>query len=94
MRTADANDTRMLTLAVEAGLHFLRMVELNATAKKYRPAFLANYTLQPLPAQPAPVADDTTLRFVQTNVGRAPDAHGSRQRFATRTHHRSSSTPC
>ena len=74
MRAADANDSRMLTLAVEAGLHFLRMLELNATAKKYRPAFLANYTLQQLPEQPAPVADDTTLRFVQTNVGRAPDA--------------------
>lgn len=74
MRAADANDSRMLALAVEAGLHFLRMVELNATAKKYRPAFLANYTLQPLPAQPAPVADDNTLRFVQANVGRAPDA--------------------
>lgn len=74
MRAADANDARLLALAVEAGLHFLRMLELNATAKKYRPAFLANYAMQPLPTQPVPVADDATLRLVQTVVGRAPDA--------------------
>lgn len=74
MRAADANDVRMLSLAVEAGLHFLRMVELNATAKKYRPAFLATYVLQQLPAQKDLIDDDNTLRFVQTMVGRAPDA--------------------
>jgi hypothetical protein len=74
MRADDDNDSRMLTLAVDAGLHFLRMLELNATGKKYRPAFLAKYTMQPLPSSPAPIADDATLRFVQTMVGRAPDA--------------------
>jgi hypothetical protein len=74
MRPADDSDARMLTLAVDAGLHFLRMLDLNATAKKYRTAFLTNYTLQPLSTQQAPVADDATLRFVQTMVGRAPDA--------------------
>jgi hypothetical protein len=74
MRAADANDSRMLMLAVEAGLHFLRMLELNATGKKYRPAFLARYTMQPLPTQAVSVADDATLRLVQAMVGRAPDA--------------------
>src|SRR5262245_52438163 len=78
MRATDAADVRMLTLAVEAGLHFLRMVELNAVAKKYRAAFLANYLLQqplPPPTGPAaPVEDDATRRFLLTMVGRAPDA--------------------
>src|SRR5262249_26027460 len=50
MRATDATDARMLSLAVEAGLHFLRLVEANTVAKKYRPAFLANYLLQ----RPAP----------------------------------------
>lgn len=71
MRPAGADDSRMLTLAVEAGLHFLRMLERNATAKKYRPAFLAHYVLQPSLTLPA---DDAGRRFVQTMVGRAPDA--------------------
>jgi hypothetical protein len=41
MRPADDGDPRMLRLAVEAGLHFLRMLDLDAAAKKYRAAFLA-----------------------------------------------------
>src|SRR5262245_37359294 len=39
MRAADASDARMLTFAVESGLHFLRMLELQAMSK-YRPVFL------------------------------------------------------
>jgi hypothetical protein len=74
MRATDGNDSRMLTLAVEAGLHFLRMLELNAIAKKYRPAFLAKYAMQALSAQAAAVADEATLRLVRTSAGRAPDA--------------------
>jgi hypothetical protein len=74
MRAADATDSRMLKLAVEAGLHFLRMIELDTKAKKYRPAFLANYLLQQLPTQPPPITDDATTRYVQRMVGRAPDA--------------------
>ncbi|MEP6729178.1 MAG: hypothetical protein ABJE10_01005 [bacterium] len=73
MRPADDTDARMLTLSVEAGLHFLRMVELNATTKKYRAAFLSAYVLQQPASQP-PVPDDNATRFVQTMVGRAPDA--------------------
>ncbi len=87
MRAAGASDARMLALAVEAGLHFLRMVGLNTAAKKYRAAFLANYLLQQPsptpPAESAPVEDDTTRRFVQTMVGRAPDA----RRLATAFRH-------
>ncbi|CAG1012340.1 hypothetical protein BURK2_04496 [Burkholderiales bacterium] len=79
MRPADADDARMLTLAVDAGLHFLRMLELSAAGKKYRLAFIAQYAMQPLPAQKA--ADDATARFVQTMAGRAPDARRLAQAF-------------
>jgi hypothetical protein len=74
MRPASASDNRMLKLAVEAGLHFLHMVDLNATAKKYHAAFLTKYALQPLSAQAVAALDDATIRFVQMVAGRCPDA--------------------
>ena len=40
----------MLPLAVEGGLHFLRVLETNRTGKAYRPAFLSRYALQQLPS--------------------------------------------
>src|SRR5262249_45988471 len=52
----------------------LRMIELNTTAKKYRPAFLATYLLQQPSTQAGAVTNDPTMRFVQMMVGRAPDA--------------------
>src|SRR5262245_52324601 len=72
MRAADANDARMLTFAVEAGLHFLRMLELQALSK-YRSAFLTKLALQPLSPTTSARADDATLRYMQSMVGRAPD---------------------
>ena len=74
MRAGSANDPRMLTLTVEAGLHFLRMLESTRCRRATAPAFIAKYALQPLPAAPAAAADDATRRFVQTMAGRAPDA--------------------
>ena len=74
MRAASATDTRMLTLTVDAGLRFLRMLELDPVAAKYRPAFLAKYALQPLAAAAAAAADPDTLRFAAVMAGRAPDA--------------------
>ena len=73
MRAADANDARMLTFAVEAGLHFLRMLELQALSKSYRSAFLVKLALQPLSPASAAVVDDATARYVQSMLGRAPD---------------------
>jgi hypothetical protein len=73
MRAAGVNDSRMLTLSMDAGLHFLRMVELNATTQKYRPAFLTTYAMQP-PTPSNAVVDDASARLIQTMVGRAPDA--------------------
>jgi len=73
MRPGNAG-ARMLPLAVEAGLHFLRLLELDTTGKRYRAAFAARYTLQPLNGDDAVSADAATARFMQTMVGRAMDA--------------------
>jgi len=73
MRAADANDARMLTFAVEAGLHFLRMLELQPLSKSYRSAFLAKLALQSLTPASAALIDDATSRYIQSMVGRAPD---------------------
>ena len=70
MRAADANDARMLTFAVEAGLHFLRMLEQQSLSQSYRAAFLTKLALQSFGAS----MDEATRRFVQTMQGRAPDA--------------------
>ncbi|MEO6407392.1 MAG: hypothetical protein ABIO45_01395 [Burkholderiaceae bacterium] len=76
MRPADANDARMLTLAVESGLHFLRMLEGQPLSKSYRAAFIKHFSLQALPSAPpdADPIDEGTARFMQTMTGRAPDA--------------------
>ena len=61
--------------AVEAGLHFLRMLELQPLSKSYRAAFIAQFALQPLRRRRGDAADDeATSRFVQSMAGRAPDA--------------------
>jgi len=72
MRPAGVDDARMLRLAVEAGLHFLLMLEQQPLSKKYRPALIARFALQ-APAVLAE-ADEETSRYVATMVGRAPDA--------------------
>ncbi len=73
MRAADVNDPSMLPLAVEAGLHFLRMLEQQAPSRSYRAALIGKFALQALPAS-IDTADETTQRFAQIMVGRAPDA--------------------
>lgn len=74
MRAADEHDPRLLTLAVDAGLQFLRMLELDPAARAYRPAFLARYAMPPLAGEALPDADGVGVAFVQTMAGRAPDA--------------------
>jgi hypothetical protein len=72
MRPTSPTDDRMLTLAAEAGLHFLRMLDADATARKYRPAFLAASLMQ----MPAALAEgsDAAARLLRSLAGRAPDA--------------------
>jgi hypothetical protein len=74
MRPAAASEARMLRLSVEAGLHFLRMLESQPLSRNYRTGFITRFALQPLDAEQLEAADEPTVRFVQTMVGRALDA--------------------
>jgi hypothetical protein len=64
----------MLRLSVEAGLHFLLMLEQQPLSRKYRPAFIARFALQRPDQSVLDKADEETRRFVETMVGRAADA--------------------
>jgi hypothetical protein len=74
MRPVNVNDLSMLSLSVEAGLHFLHMLQQQPLTTSYRAPFITNYALQPLPAALAAATDEATRRFAQTMAGRAPDA--------------------
>ena len=73
MRAADATEARMLPFAVDAGLHFLRMLEGQALPAIYRGRFIAKFALAPLASPPAALVDDATVRYVQSMAGRALD---------------------
>ncbi|HKU15275.1 MAG TPA: hypothetical protein VJQ52_12845 [Steroidobacteraceae bacterium] len=73
-RPAGPDDARMLRLSVEAGLHFLLMLDQQPLSKKYRPALVARFGLQRPGDSVLAKADEETRRFVETMVGRAPDA--------------------
>jgi hypothetical protein len=73
IRPLNATEPRMLRLRVEAGLHFLRMLELQPLSRSYRAAFVNRYALRPIAPQSIQTFDEGTARFVQTMVGRAPD---------------------
>ncbi len=73
MRANDANDARMLTFAVESGLHFLRTLESQALSKSYRSVFITKIALQPLDPASSALIDDASSRYMQSMVGRAPD---------------------
>ncbi len=72
-RPASATDARALVLRVEAGLHFLRMLEAQPLAGDYRVSLATRFALQPIDALSMPTADEDTIRFVATMAGRAPD---------------------
>ena len=71
MRAANETDPRMLRFAVEAGLHFLRLLEQQALSKNYRAAVVAKLALKRLPDDVG--VDDATARYLQSMAGRAPD---------------------
>ena len=73
-RPANPDDARMLRLSVEAGLHFLLMLDQQPLSKKYRSGFIARFGLQRPAAAALAQADEETRRFVETMVGRALDA--------------------
>ena len=72
MRAADETDARMLPFAVEAGLYFFRLLDLQKPSKSYRSAFIAKFPLQPLAADGARV-DEAAVRYAQSMAGRALD---------------------
>jgi len=74
MRAVDANDPRMLANAVEAGLHFLRMLESQPLSQSYRAALITKFALQAAPTEAGDSVDDGTARFARSMLGRAPDA--------------------
>jgi hypothetical protein len=73
MRARTPDDARMLTFAVEAGLCFLRMLELQKPSKSYRPAFTKVMPLQAPDPLAVPLLDDASARYLQSMVGRALD---------------------
>ncbi|MCB1852844.1 MAG: hypothetical protein KDI83_19075 [Gammaproteobacteria bacterium] len=73
-RPANADDARMLRLSVEAGLHFLLMIDQQPLSRRYRAAFIRRFALQRPDKLVLTQADEETRRFVETMVGRAPDA--------------------
>jgi hypothetical protein len=74
IRPARPDEARLLRLSVEAGLHFLLILEQQPLSKEYRPAFITRFALQRPDASVLVKADEETRRFVETMVGRAPDA--------------------
>jgi hypothetical protein len=72
-RAASPTDTRLLSFAVEAGLHFLRMLELQSPSKSYRAAFISKLALQNPADATSGAIDEATKRYLQSMVGRAPD---------------------
>lgn len=68
-------------LAVEAGLHFLRLLEMNGMAKYHAPFITAYPVAVPSAAERAHL-DPQTLGFLDVTAGRAP--HGARLHAAIR----------
>lgn len=64
------DDSAMLPLAVEAGSHFLRMLEAQPLSKNYRDAFVAKFAMQADAAR----TDSPAAGFVRVVRGRALDA--------------------
>jgi hypothetical protein len=63
-----------LRLAVESGLHFLRMLDTQPTTRSYRPEFLARFALQPPTDAQRAELDAETLSYWRLMALRAADA--------------------
>lgn len=74
IRASGVTPSRQLRLAVDAGLHFLRMLEQQPLSRSYRDAFIAVYPLAMPAADEIAAADIETRRFVMMMTGRTVDA--------------------
>jgi hypothetical protein len=77
--TPDAQGS--IRLAVESGLHFLRMVEAQPTSRSYRIELLARFALLPPDDATRSGLDAETRSYWQLMAGRAPDARRIRAAF-------------
>lgn len=74
VRPSTATESKQLWLTVDAGLHFLRMLEQQPLSRSYRDAFISRYPL-PLPDdEHLKLFDTETQRFMMRMAGRAVDA--------------------
>ena len=74
---AQLSQPKKLRLAVEAGQHFLRLLDqqpLEADVRaRYRDAFIREFALQPLSTEQRESLDRNSLAFVDLMTGRVPD---------------------
>ena len=68
-----------LRLAVESGMHFLRMLDQQPTSRSYRADFLARFALQPPSDAERAQLDNETSSYWRLMAGRAPDARSMLQ---------------
>ncbi|MGK4005477.1 hypothetical protein WMF31_22825 [Sorangium sp. So ce1036] len=73
VRLAAGNPHTHFKLGVEAGLHFLRLLEARPLSKDYRDAFIARFALQLPDAAALGALDAATQRYLQSMAGRALD---------------------
>jgi hypothetical protein len=83
LRPGGVTPSRQLRLAVDAGLHFLRMLEQQPLSRSYRDAFTAVYPLTMPAADEMAKADIETRRFLLTMAGRTADARLLASAFRT-----------
>jgi hypothetical protein len=74
VRSSAATESKQLRLTVDAGLHFLRMLEQQPLSRSYRDAFISCYPLPVPDVEHLNLFDAETQRFVMRMAGRAVDA--------------------
>jgi hypothetical protein len=74
VRSSTATESKQLRLTVDAGLHFLRMLEQQPLSRSYRDAFITCYPLALPDAEHLNALDVETQRFLMRMAGRTVDA--------------------
>jgi hypothetical protein len=77
---SEADKLAKLRFAVEAGLHFLRMLDQQATSRSYRDLFKSKYPFTPLTSEELKSLDTDSLAFIELVAPRVPDG---RRLYAT-----------
>jgi hypothetical protein len=72
-RPVQAGGIGSLRLAVESGLHLLRLLDAQQMSRSYRADFIARFALQPVPEAGRAALDGQTLDYADLMAGRVPD---------------------